>query len=422
MGLSLNGNWTFNGSWLLNPAIQATAGSVTPVTAFTFDYINSFYPFSSVVNGALPYTYYVSSGTLPTGISIDPTTGVVYGACTTLTGYPTASVVFSVKDANNVVASTTATVSFTVTRGPITINYLVVAGGGGGGMGGGGGGGVLTGTASVTYGNTINISVGIGGTGGAAPLRQGTNGANSAISGTTISTVTAVGGGSGGGQSVTVPTAWGKPGGSGGGGGYGTAAQPLGFGFAFGSPGAQGVAGPGGYPGAPGDPSSTPTINRNWASGGGGGAGAAGTAGTSTVPANTNVTGVGGPGGAGKLWPFDGQLYGGGGGGAASSPVCGIPVFSMTQGTGGSGGGGSAGPSGTQAGSPGTSNLGGGGGGTWTGPAGGSGGPGSVRLAILTRCYPGSAPGASVSTPPAAPGYTILTYITPPASPYTYTA
>jgi hypothetical protein len=41
---------------------------------------------------------------------------------------------------------------------------------------------------------------------------------------------------------------------------------------------------------------------------------------------------------------------------------------------------------------------------------GGRGGPGTVILAMATPNYPGSAPGATVSTPPAAPGYTVLTY------------
>jgi hypothetical protein len=33
-----------------------------------------------------------------------------------------------------------------------------------------------------------------------------------------------------------------------------------------------------------------------------------------------------------------------------------------------------------------------------------------VILAVPTPAYPGSAPGATVSTPPAAPGMTVLTY------------
>jgi hypothetical protein len=40
----------------------------------------------------------------------------------------------------------------------------------------------------------------------------------------------------------------------------------------------------------------------------------------------------------------------------------------------------------------------------------GHGGPGIVILSVPTAGYPGSAPGASVSTPPATPGQTVLSY------------
>jgi hypothetical protein len=53
---------------------------------------------------------------------------------------------------------------------------------------------------------------------------------------------------------------------------------------------------------------------------------------------------------------------------------------------------------------------------------GGSGGPGVVILAVPTPNYPGVAPGAAVSNPPAAPGRTVLTYTTPnPTTPGTFT-
>jgi hypothetical protein len=41
---------------------------------------------------------------------------------------------------------------------------------------------------------------------------------------------------------------------------------------------------------------------------------------------------------------------------------------------------------------------------------GASGGSGVVILAVPTPYYPGSAPGAVVTTPPAAPGKTVLTF------------
>jgi hypothetical protein len=44
---------------------------------------------------------------------------------------------------------------------------------------------------------------------------------------------------------------------------------------------------------------------------------------------------------------------------------------------------------------------------------GAAGATGSVFIAILTPQYPGTAPGATVSTPPAAPGYTVLRYTAP---------
>jgi hypothetical protein len=62
--------------------------------------------------GAAPYTYSITSGTLPAGLSLNASTGAVTGTPTA--PYATANVVFSVKDANNVVASTTNTVIFTV--------------------------------------------------------------------------------------------------------------------------------------------------------------------------------------------------------------------------------------------------------------------------------------------------------------------
>lgn len=62
--------------------------------------------------GTAPYTYSITSGTLPAGLALNAGTGAVTGTPTAL--YPTANVVFSVKDSTNAVASTTSTVSFTV--------------------------------------------------------------------------------------------------------------------------------------------------------------------------------------------------------------------------------------------------------------------------------------------------------------------
>ena len=79
---------------------------------------------------------------------------------------------------------------------PYTASYLVVAGGGSAGYsrgGGGGAGGYLTSTASLAPGTVYTITVGAGGAGS----NPGTNGSNSVLSGTGITTVTSIGGGKG---------------------------------------------------------------------------------------------------------------------------------------------------------------------------------------------------------------------------------
>jgi len=96
-------------------------------------------------------------------------------------------------------------------------------------------------------------------------------------------------------------------------------------------------------------------------------------------------------------------------------------------GAGGQGGGGAGGvpnPGASSGGgsfrTPGTSGRGGGGGYGYGNVI--YGGSGTVILAVPTPYYPGSAPGAAVTAPPAAPGKTVLTYTTPnPAIPATFT-
>jgi len=373
-------------SFTVNATITATAGATTTVSQTVNTTITSFNPFSSVTGGYTPYTYYVSSGTLPTGITINSSTGLVSGTPTIAQG--AASVTFSVRDVNNVVASTTSTVSFSVTSATYNIQYLVVAGGGAGGSspclgfagGGGGGGGVLIGTlTNISVGTPINISVGYGG------LAAGSagNGIASSMTSPVFSTITAIGGGGGAGQGAA--NAAGFTGGSGGGSYWNNAT-----GLATGSSG-QGIAGTQGYPGGGSSPSTFAS--------GGGGANAAGLAGS---------TG-GGAGGVGRAWPFTGPAYAGGGGGGSSTP---------TVGTGGGGGGGNGGTPASTNGVPGTVNTGGGGGGANYGSpgtrSGGNGGPGVVIIAVPNAQYPATTrTGAIISNPGSAPGLTVLTYVTP---------
>jgi len=105
--LSGMGNTATVGTGSIISTANTTAQSLTVGTAMT-----SFSPLTPS-GGTSPYTYSVSSGTLPTGLSLNASTGAVTGTPTAT--YTKANVVFSVQDANNVVASTTSTVSFTVT-------------------------------------------------------------------------------------------------------------------------------------------------------------------------------------------------------------------------------------------------------------------------------------------------------------------
>lgn len=191
------------------------------------------------------------------------------------------------------------------------INVLVIAGGGGGaggglnvGGGGGGAGGFVSGAYSITSPGAVTVTVGAGGAGGPAN-GKGASGANSVVSGATLGTITAVGGGNGGMWASTAGN-----GGSGGGnsGGTGTVGQ--------------GVLGQG-YSGA----LTYGTIGQSAAPGGGGGG--AGAAASSTS------------GGAGKASTISGGsiIYAKGGNGGAISGGS-APAQPANTGNGGAGGSG----------------------------------------------------------------------------------
>jgi hypothetical protein len=240
----------------------------------------------------------------------------------------------------------TSSGTFNVISGTKGIEYLIVAGGGGGGAhafgggyeaGGGGAGGYIAGNTTV---NAQSYSITVGG-GGAGSTGRGGN--------STAFSITANGGGVGGGNSIT-GTSQGTTGGSGGGnnynvtsaGGAGTAGQ----GFAGGAGLQNGVNGG--------------TSNRG---GGGGGASEAG-----NTDGETH-------GGDGKVW-LNGTTYAGGGGG-------GNPPSNFNAINGGSGGGGyGAYGLNTNNDQPGSTNTGGGGGGAYSsgGAYGSNGGSGVVII------------------------------------------
>jgi len=274
------------------------------------------------------------------------------------------------------------------TVGPF--NYLVIAGGasggtrgGGGGAGGmrsswnsetsGGGGSSESQIATLNIGTVYTIDVGTGGAAIAAPSwTQGTDGANSSITGTGLTAITSEGGGGGGDSSPAV----GRDGGCGGGGGHSGVSGPGGSGTAN-----QGYDGGNNSPGG-----SSP-------SGGGGGAGAAGTNGTSSQA---------GPGGNGLASTISGSsvAYAGGGGGSAHTGHPSGP--GINAGGGSPTGGGGAGSPTTGNGTAGTDGLGAGGGGTYGGHnpwySSGKGGDGTVYLRMATSIYSGTTSGSPTVT------------------------
>jgi len=328
----------------------------------------------TAANGTGTYTYYVSSGILPSGVALDPSTGILSG---TVTASYTGSFVVSVRDSANVTATTTSTITFTVTGAPYTIGVVLVGGGGGGsnalgGFSGGGGGGLYTTPTTVLSGSNYIITVGAGGGGGTS----GVSGSGSTISGPPA--FTTVTGGGGGGAS---------------GGRAGSAGTP------------QNLASGGTW-------ASGGTFNGATQGAGGGGGGASGAygGGYGTNGLISGVTYYGGRGGAGTTTPIApiGTVGGGGGGGVYLLN----PAYTVSnQGLGGTGGGGAGGilsPTKNLAVPDGTIYTGGGGGGNWGNFGAGSGGSGLVGIVVPTLNYPGVSVTGTYTTAPNPAGTAII--------------
>ena len=303
-------------------------------------------------------TYSISAGTLPSGLSLNTSTGAITGDANAVgsdttstftvsaaTSSDTSTRQFTIEIKAPVITSyTSSSGSFSVPSGITAVDVLVVAGGGGGTLnvaGGGAGGLIYRPAFPVTPGGSVSYVIGSGG-------GRGVNGQDSTFGG-----LTAKGGGKGAGENGTNAS----PGGSGGGASDGAPGSTGGTGIQpqqSGDSGTYGFGNPGGNEGNP--------ANQG---GGGGGAAQAGS------PGDTQSGGSqsGGKGGHGKAYSISGSstYYSGGGGGAGSSS--GSP--------GGQGGGGDGSNSSQGVASPGQANRGGGGGGGYA-TQGGTGGSGVV--------------------------------------------
>jgi len=309
-------------------------------------------------------TYSVSVGSLPSGVTLNASTGAISWSGVSAVGTDTIST-FTITAATSAQSvsrqfkitvkapfsesfTSTGAGTFTVPTGVTSLSLLVVGAGGssgpGNGKGGAGAGGlVYIPSFSVTPGASIPYSVG-----NYSPNANGQN--------TTFSTITALGGGRSG-DGNAPGTAGGSTGGTGRDGhGY---TPPAGQ-----QPSQPGDSGTYGFGNAGGTSPGT-----GWAAAGGGG-GAGGAGGNGSGNGGGPEGGNGGPGGIGRAYSIgDGSTpvyYAGGGGGA-------INENPPQPGTGGQGGGGRGG-SGPQAqtGIPGQANTGGGAGGN-SGALGGTG-------------------------------------------------
>jgi hypothetical protein len=335
-------------------------------------------------DSAANVTYELQSGSLPAGLAL--TTEGSEGGIAVISGNATAVgsnttsnfVIRAVDNASNTSSrsfsitinapqstSFTSDGTFAVPSGVTAVDVLVVAGGGAGagntpnGGGGGAGGLIFQPNAPVTPGGTVAVTVGAGGPNNRG---EGSTGSDSVFGASpspgTTNTLTAKGGGKGGGW-----CGQGHAGGQGGSGGGGSGqAQNSGSGQAT-QPTQPGNSGAYGF----GHDGGTRNSCAGNGGGGGGGAGAAGAPGQFT----SGQPSYGGNGGIGKAYTIaDGTTsvyYAGGGGG--NGPNGSNP--------GGQGGGGTGHPA--YHGQPGTANTGGGGGaGEDPGGFGGSGGKGIV--------------------------------------------
>ena len=352
-----------------SPIWQTSAGSLgtfNEQVSITLSALSATDPESTSVTYAL-----ASGSTLPSGVSLNGSTGVISGTLPDITTDTTYSFTINASDGLNTIPR-----AFSITsKYTIPVEYLIVGGGGGGSGphgGGGGAGGVLSGLTSLLAGATSSISIGTGGYGSS----QGYLGSNG-LSTTALSLIAGGGGGAGRGYSST-----------------GSAANGLAGDAANGSGGGAGSTAVGGSGNGAGNSGGNGNSSSPGSGGGGGGAGAPGANGFGSGSQGA----TGGAGGIGIQSSITGTAtyYAGGGGGGGWT----------TNGAAGGLGGGGRGGNPSENGTDGTANTGGGGGaggdGSSVGARGGSG--------VVVLAYPNTYPALTV------PG--TLTYDTPTRSGY----
>jgi hypothetical protein len=195
------------------PAWSTSAGSLGSVN------VSGSVNFTVAATSDSTVAYSVTSGSLPSGVSLNSSTGVISGTAPVVGSSTTYNFTIRATDSEN--QDTDRNFSITVT--PAISISLVIAGGGGGASGfsaggGGGGGGVIQTTTTISPGTAYTVTVGPAGAHNGGGVASTMNGGASSFIGTGVS-LTAIGGGGGGAGANGTANAGGA-GGSGGGGGY----------------------------------------------------------------------------------------------------------------------------------------------------------------------------------------------------------
>jgi hypothetical protein len=250
------------------PGLQYSGVPAWTTVAGSFGNFNISTSFSTTLSatGDAPVTYSVYSGSLPPGINLNSTTGVLSGTTPAPASYTTYNFVIRASDAQ--LQDTDRAFSLTVIP-PTPVNFLVVAAGGNGGGanfvnsnnggGGGGSGGAVSGSTNFNTGTVLTVNVGTtagagssisatgfvrnaygGGSGGSPTGNSGQpgNGGGSGGGGARGDGVTSTGGSGGAGGNFVSPGSGGSGGGSGGGGGGGSGGGYSGSGYGQGGGGA----------------------------------------------------------------------------------------------------------------------------------------------------------------------------------------
>ena len=324
------------------PVWQTASGSLG-----TFDELVSVSLSATATDSDSTISYALASGsTLPSGVTLNSSTGLISGTLPNITTNTTYSFTVNASDGVNPVVPRTFSIS---SLRNFTLEYLIVGGGGAGGDffsgsgynaagGGGGAGGYIYQAPTTLKASSFSFPITVGSAGVSTATSNTSGGYSTSGGNSSFNNIIAYGGGRGGAGNSSIANSYAAAsGGSGGGGvrpdggasfangGSGTASQGNsggsqvsgdGDGGGGGGAASAGTSGGSGSQGGTGSISSITGASVYYSAGGGGGKGF-----TGGWVSNNGGTGGGGVGGAkaNNAFGTNASTYGSGGGGAGAS-------------------------------------------------------------------------------------------------------